>query len=281
MSIPKVLSVQDISCVGQCSMAVALPILSACGTEACPLPIALLSTHTGGYGQPHVCDLADEMAPIAAHWREAGIAFDVILCGYLGSTARLIRAARMLDGLLASGGKLIADPAMADHGKLYGGIDAGFVDAMKGFCAGAWCILPNITEACLLTDTEYREEYDEVWIGELMDKLEALGCANVVLTGVSYDPESTGVMTGGRAGRHYISHRLLPMRCFGTGDAFAAAFGGMIARGVPVREAVSLAADFTMTCVADTVAEWSKTLVFQRRLGKLAESVDRILLRET
>lgn len=280
MRIPKVLSVQDISCVGQCSLTVALPVLSACGVEACPLPTALLSTHTGGYGAPHVRDLTDDMPAVAAHWKEAGITFDVISCGYLGGTAQLIRTARILDGLLAPGGKLIFDPAMADHGKLYSGIDGGFVEAAKGFCAGAYCILPNVTEACLLTGTEYREDYDEAWIGGLMDKLEQLGSANVVLTGVSYDPDTTGVMLGGRAGRHYVSHQRLPESFFGTGDAFAAAFAGAAARRVPLKDAASFAAKFTLTCVADTVAEGSRNLVFQKRLGRLAELIDRILLRE-
>ena len=122
MKLPRVLSVQDLSCVGKCSLTVALPVLSACGVEVCALPTAVLSTHTG-FPDPHIRDLTDDLAPIAACWRREGIIFDAIATGYLGSIRQTQLLAELLPPLLKPGGKLVVDPAMADGGALYTGFD--------------------------------------------------------------------------------------------------------------------------------------------------------------
>ena len=119
MAIPRVLTVQDISCVGRCSMAVALPVLTACGVEACPLPTAVLSTHTGGFGKPVVQHLSVD--GMWRHWQENSITFDAILVGYLGSVSAVETAGKIINTMLAPDGISIVDPAMADHGKLYSG----------------------------------------------------------------------------------------------------------------------------------------------------------------
>lgn len=269
MALPRVLTVQDISCVGRCSMTVALPVLAACGVEACPLPTNLLSTHTGGFGAPHIADLTDHMAPIAAHWQQTGIRFDVISCGYLGSAEQMERVADMFDTLAAPGCMKIIDPAMADHGRLYSGFDDAFVAEMKKFCVKADWLLPNITEACLLTDTEYREDYDRAWVEELLNKLTGMGCKNVLLTGVSFEEDTTGVMANGE----YISHRRLPQSCHGTGDLFAAVFAGALAKGTDSTAAARLAAEFTLSCMEYTFRETDAPygIVFEPLLGALID----------
>lgn len=251
MNYPRILTVQDISCLGQCSLTVALPILSACGAECCVLPTAILSTHTGGLGKPHIRDLTGDMAPIAAHWQQQGMTFDVISSGYLGSVAQMERVSDLFDALAAPGCVKIIDPAMADHGRLYAGFDGAFVEAMKGFCGKADYLLPNITEACLLTGTEYRTDYDRGWVDGLLEQLTGLGCRNVVLTGVSFDEKTTGVMVNGT----YLSHRRLPQSCHGTGDIFAAAFAGALSRGKTAVEAADIAARFTLSCMELTLRE--------------------------
>ena len=131
MGYHRILTIQDISCVGQCSMTVALPVLSACGHETCVLPTALLSTHTGGFGTPKIVHFSDALGEIAQHWQKNGITFDTILTGYLGSVSAVRTAGEIMDTLLAPGGKRIVDPAMADHGKLYSGFDDAYVQAMS------------------------------------------------------------------------------------------------------------------------------------------------------
>ena len=154
MSYPKILTIQDISCVGQCSLTVALPILSAAGLETCILPSAVLSTHTAGFTGFTVRDLTEDIPAIAAHWKKENIAFDAVYTGYLGSTEQIAYVKEIFASLLKEGGLTIVDPAMADNGALYPAFDKAYVDAMKTLAFTADIILPNITEACFLTDTE-------------------------------------------------------------------------------------------------------------------------------
>ena len=136
MAYKKILTVQDISCVGQCSLTVALPILSAAGHETCILPSAVLSTHTAGFTGFTFRDLTADIPAIAAHWKREGISFDAIYTGYLGSAEQIAYVQEMLATLLAPGGVSIVDPAMADNGKLYPAFDAAFVEEMKKLVSG-------------------------------------------------------------------------------------------------------------------------------------------------
>ena len=151
MPYKKILTIQDISCVGQCSLTVALPILSACGMENCILPSAVLSTHTAGFSGFTVRDLTEDIPGIAAHWRKEGIAFDAIYTGYLGSTKQIEYIEDFFKTVAAPGCVKIVDPAMADHGKLYAGFDMAYAMAMAKLCKKADVILPNLTESCLMT----------------------------------------------------------------------------------------------------------------------------------
>ena len=151
MTYKRILTIQDISCVGQCSTTVAMPILSACGHETCILPTAILSTHTGGFSKPVVTNLVAGGDRMWRHWQQEGIRFDAILTGYLGSIAAVEVACDIAGALLAENGVLIVDPAMADHGKLYSGFDGEYVAAMEKLCRKADILLPNITEAAMLT----------------------------------------------------------------------------------------------------------------------------------
>ena len=254
MNQKRVLSVQDISCVGQCSMTVTMPVLSASAVETCILPTALLSTHTGGFGKVYFKDLSESIQPIADHWKRESIDFDCIHVGYLGANVQVDELARELPKLLAPAGMLAIDPVMGDHGRLYTGFDMSYVSAIRELCARGDMILPNITEACFLTGTPYREDYDSSWISDLLEKLSDLGANTVLLTGVSPKPGKTGVV--GRACGEYFEyyHEKLPGSCHGTGDLFAAAFIGACMRGVDRISAVKLSADFTCEAISLTKA---------------------------
>ena len=249
MSYPKILTIQDISCVGQCSLTVALPILSAAGIETCILPSAVLSTHTAGFTGFTVRDLTGDIPAIAAHWRREGISFDAIYTGYLGSSEQITYVRSIFDTLRKPGGLRIVDPAMADNGKLYPAFDAAYVEAMKTLVFGADIILPNITEACFLTGMEYRKSYDGVYIDNLLDRLSASGAKTVVLTGVGYAPERTGVAVRENGETRYYEHRKISKGCHGTGDVYASAFVGALGNGLGTYEAAVLAANYTVKCI--------------------------------
>ena len=255
MAYPKVLTIQDISCVGQCSLTVALPIISACGIETCVLPSAVLSTHTAGFSGYTFRDLTDDMPDIMNHWIKEGITFDAIYTGYLGSTKQIDYVADIFAATAADKCIKIVDPAMADNGNLYPGFDAEFVEAMKGLCGKADYILPNITEACFLTGVEYKTDYDKAYIDELLEKLMALGCSNVIFTGISYAEGKTGVVVMENGEYSYYEHDFLPNSCHGTGDIYASSFVGALVRGKSPYDAAKIAADYTVECIKATAEE--------------------------
>lgn len=255
MAYPKILTVQDISCVGQCSLTVALPIISACGIETCVLPSAVLSTHTAGFKGYTFRDLTDDMPAILNHWVNEGISFDAIYTGYLGSTQQISHVISIFDKVSSGSCVKIVDPAMADNGNLYPGFDAAFVDAMKVLCGKADYIVPNITEACFLTGMDYRESYDKAYIDELLNRLTALGCNNVIFTGISYEVGKTGVVVFENGKYTYYEHEKLPNSCHGTGDIYASAFVGALVRGKSAYDAAKIAADYTVECIRATAEE--------------------------
>ena len=252
MSYQKILTIQDISCVGQCSLTVALPILSACGLETAILPSAVLSTHTAGFTGFTFRDLTDDMPAIRDHWVKEGIRFAAVYTGYLGSTRQIDLVASIMDSCGAEGCLKIVDPAMADNGNLYPGFDSAFVEAMKGLCAKADFVVPNITEASFLTGLPYRETYNRAYIDSILQGLADLGCRNVILTGVSYREGFTGIVVWENGHYAYYEHEKLPNSCHGTGDIYASAFVGALVRGNSALKAAQIAAEYTMECIRQT-----------------------------
>lgn len=276
MNYPKILTIQDISCVGQCSLTVALPIISACGVETCVLPSAVLSTHTAGFSGYTFRDLTDDIPAIQAHWVKEGIAFDAIYTGYLGSTRQIGMVEDLLETAAGERCVRIVDPAMADNGKLYPGFGAEYVEAMKGLCAKADYILPNMTEACFLTGMPFRTDYDRKYIDEILDKLVYIGCKNIIFTGISYSEGKTGVVVFERGKYSYYEHELLPNSCHGTGDIYAAAFVGAFMRGKSAFEAAKTAADYTVECIKETAkldGHWYGA-AFEPVMAKLINAVN-------
>lgn len=272
----RILTIQDISCVGQCSLTVALPILSACGIETAALPSAVLSTHTGGFSGYTFRDLTDDMPAIAAHWRKEGIRFDAFYTGYLGSARQIGYVSDILSGAGKEGSVTVVDPAMADNGKLYAGFDGAFVEAMKGLAGRADYLLPNLTEACLLTGSAYRETWSEADMDALLRRLREVCPGTIVLTGVSRREGRTGVAVRAGEETQYYEHRKIARGCHGTGDVFASAFTGALLRGAVPLEAARIAADYTAACIEDTVGDESHWygVKFERSLPKLMRALE-------
>ncbi|MBQ9728339.1 MAG: pyridoxamine kinase [Clostridia bacterium] len=275
MEYKRILTIQDISCVGQCSLTVALPILSACGVETAVLPSAVLSTHTAGFSGFTFRDLTDDMPEIQKHWQKEGIAFDCIYTGYLGSTKQVGYVKNILDTMGKPNSVNVVDPAFADNGKLYPIFDDEYVAAMKTLCPSADILVPNITEACFLSGMPYRESYDEKYISELLAALCKLGCSKIVLTGVGYTPEKTGVVVYEDGKASYYEHRRIAKGFHGTGDVYASAFTGALMRGKTLFNAAKIAADFTVSCIEKTQGDPSHWygVKFELALGELIKAL--------
>ncbi len=250
----RIVTIQDISCVGKCSLTVALPIISAMGVECGIIPTAVLSTHT--MFKNFTCrDLTGEIEPIVEHWMNEGITFDAVYTGYLGSFEQIDIVSGVFEKLKKQGSLIIVDPAMADNGKLYPAFDESFARRMASLCAGADFVLPNITEACFMTGTEYRESCDIDYVKALMLALHEMGAKNVILTGVSFKEGKTGVMGyDGESGEFsYYCHDKHPHSYHGTGDIFSSTFVGAMMNGMDWRKAVMVAADYTAECIRVTI----------------------------
>lgn len=252
MSYKRILTIQDISCVGQCSLTVALPILSACGVETAILPSAVLSTHTAGFTGYTFRDLTGDMPAISDHWKKEQIQFEAIYTGYLGSREQISYIRKMFQELKTATGITVVDPAMADNGKLYPGFDDAYVEAMVALCADADYVVPNITEACFLTGMEFKTQYDRSYIDALLTALTEKGMSNVVLTGVSYAEGRTGVVVYEKSVYNYYEHEKLANSCHGTGDIYASALVGAMMRGKTTVQAAKIAADYTVDCIKET-----------------------------
>ena len=246
----RIVSIQDISCLGKCSLTVALPIISAMGVECAILPTAVLSTHT--MFQNFTCkDLTDQIGPIAAHWQQEKIRFDAIYTGYLASAEQAGDVCRFFDTFKTADNLIFVDPAMADNGKLYPAFGPDFPAQMAKVCAKADVIVPNITEASLLTGLPYRTEYDEGYIRDLIAALAALGPRYVAITGVSFEKGRLGVMSydqkTGESFTYFNEH--LPVSFHGTGDVFASTCVGGLMNGLDLGMALALAADYTVALI--------------------------------
>ena len=259
----RLLTIQDLSCVGQCSTTVALPLVSACGVECAVLPPAMLSNHTAaGFKGWSFCDLTVEMAKVEEKWVGQGIRFDAFYTGYvceqhIDPILSIMRTCAAPDAIR------IVDPAMADNGVLYRGFAADFPSKMARLCRGADYLLPNLTEAALLTGEDpvrfgsgsscpRKEDVERV-----IARLHGLGVKTVVLTGVSFDKVELGTaVSDGRTIKYDFNPRN-PRNSHGTGDVFASIFAGAVLRGKSADEAAALAADMVCASIEATdPAHW-------------------------
>ncbi len=255
MAYKRILTIQDISCLGQCSLTVALPIISACSHETCILPSAVLSTHTGGFSGYTVNDLSGDFPAIKDHWLKEGISFDAIYTGYLGSTKQIEYVCDIFDTLKRDDAKIIVDPAMADNGKLYWGFDEEYVKGMAYLCSKADVILPNITEACFMTGVEYREEYDKSFIDMLISKLSEICSGTIIITGATYGDSKVHVVIDRNGEQTEYVHKRVDQNFHGTGDVFSSSFVGAYMQGKTIEDAVQIASDYTVACIENTIGD--------------------------
>ena len=274
----RIITIQDISCVGKCSLTVALPIISAMGIECAVLPTSVLSTHTM-FKNFTFRDLTDDIAAIAAHWKAEKIGFDAIYTGYLGSFEQLKLISGFIDEFRTPENLVFIDPVMADNGKLYPGFTPEFAHAMAQLCAKADVIVPNLTEAAFLLDLPYKSNgYTETYIKDLLKRLAELGAKNTVLTGISFSPNELGVMGYNAEKDEFFDyfHRRIHVSFHGTGDIFSSTAAGALVRGLSLEKALALAADYTVACIARTMESPDHVqygVEFERMIPMLVERI--------
>lgn len=246
--IPRIAVVQDLSCIGRCSLGVAMSVLPAMGLEVAALPTALLSTHTAFEGFTFV-DLSPEMERIMAHWKALQMRFDAIYIGYLGSIRLIELTERFIDTFRMPQTRVILDPAFGDNGALYAGFDGTYVARLRELCRHADVILPNVTEACALLELPWEDStactqrlVQRAW--ELLDGR----LRNVLITSCRFSEGWTGLICAGDDGFVY-PHERVALSCHGSGDLFASVFAGLMTLGRSLPESARTAADFTRDCI--------------------------------
>lgn len=262
----RIATVQDISCLGKCSLTVALPIISAMGVECAIVPTAVLSTHTMFQGFTF-CDLTGEIEKISAHWKREGFAFDALYTGYLGSLEQIDLMKKFFADFKNANTLCVVDPCMADDGKLYPGFTETFAKKMASLVAIADVALPNLTEASFLLSMPYKKtgEYDEEYVKKILLSISELGAKKVVLKGVQFtsDQETVKNVAGKIGIASYDSetkkfawyfHTKQPELFHGTGDIFASVFTGSMMRGLSFEKSYALAGDFVERAIAETLS---------------------------
>lgn len=249
----RIVTIQDISCVGKCSLTVALPIISAMEIETAVIPTAVLSTHTA-FKNFTYRDLTGDLPKIAKHWKQEKFNFDGIYTGYLGSIEQIDILKEFFKQFKTPDNFIFIDPVMADNGKLYAGFDANFVKEMKKLCKMADIIVPNLTEASYILEKEYKEIYSEQEIKDILIELSNLGPKYVVLTGVSFKDNKLGVMSYNKETNEFFTYfkEKIPAKYHGTGDIFASTLVGAITNNNTLEEGLKIAVDYVWETINDT-----------------------------
>jgi pyridoxine kinase len=273
----RIVTIQDISCVGKCSLTVALPIISAMGIETAAIPTAVLSTHTA-FKNFTYRDLTGDLPKIAKHWKQEKFDFDGIYTGYLGSIEQIDMLKEFFKQFKTSNNFVFIDPVMADNGKLYAGFDEKFVKEMKELCKMADIIVPNLTEASYMLEKEYKENYSEQEIKDMLIELSFLGPKYVVLTGVSFNENKLGVMSYNKETNKFFTYfkEKVPAKYHGTGDIFASTLVGAITNRNTLEEGLKVAVDYVWETINDTYKTNKKDVYGVNFETKIPYLIDRI-----
>lgn len=252
----RVAAIHDVSCVGRCSLTVALPIISAAGFDTSVLPTAILSTHTGGFEGFTYRDLTEDIKPITDHWQSLNIKFDALYSGFLGSFAQIDLVADLFKTFRSEGTLVMVDPVMADNGVLYSIYSPEMAKGMAKLCALADIVVPNLTEAAFILDEEYiGENYSPEYIETTLRKLSSLGAKKVVLTGVSFEKDKLGAAAYDSEldKISYAFNDKIEGYFHGTGDVFGSTLLSALLHDLPLEEATQIAVDYTHKCITLTV----------------------------
>ena len=252
----KVIVANDLVGLGKVALTSSLPIMSACQTEVLPLPTVLLSSHTGDFNNIYVRDLTDDLKGFCKQWEYLDFKVDGLVSGYFKSEEEL-----KLVGQLARDKELplFVDPIMADNGRLYQGFDRHYVEAMKDFCQQADVIIPNLTEAALLTDTPYLEagSYDKVTVEKLLRDLAKLGTRKVIVTGISFETDKIGLAYFDKETNEtaYLMRKSYQSHFYGSGDLLTAILSAGYFYNLDLLKVCDLALDVMDRVLSSTLSD--------------------------
>jgi pyridoxine kinase len=274
--VPRTAAIHDLSGFGRASLTVIIPVLSTMGIQVCPLPTAVLSTHTGGFQDYRFVDLSDHMRSMIEHWRSLDLSFDAIYSGFLGSSEQIEIVAGFIDSFSRQEQLVLIDPVMGDEGKPYGPIRPELIRGMRGLIEHAKVITPNFTEGCFLLEREYRLKIGPGELKQWLIRLSDFGPSTVILTSVPLDPagHSTSVVAYDREdGRFWkVDCSFVPAYYPGTGDAFASVILGSLLQGDSLPSALDRAVQFVTLAIKASFGydlPRREGVVLERVLGNL------------
>ncbi|GIM29352.1 pyridoxal kinase [Clostridium polyendosporum] len=272
--VKKVAVINDLCGYGRAALTSIIPILSVMGTQVCPIPTAVLSSHTGGFGVPAICDLTKFIPKYMNHWKSLSIKFDCIYSGYLSSLEQGILVHDFINEFKTKDTIVVIDPVLGDNGSLYKGMNNEMISKMKDLIKAADIITPNITEAAFLLDKRVKGDMniEEVvlWCKELSD----LGPSQVIITSAVINEGTIYVVGYDKiAGSIFVMPRkYIPKSFPGTGDAFTSVLIGSILRGEPLLESINNGCKFIEMVIKETIrlnSDSREGIVFEGFLSKL------------
>ncbi|MFV0423483.1 pyridoxamine kinase [Oleidesulfovibrio sp.] len=246
--VPRVAAIHDLSGFGRTSLTVAMPVLSSMGIQVCPLPTAVLSTHTSGFENFSFVDLTAEMHRILDHWQALNLKFDAVYSGFLGSPEQVDIVARCIDMFRTPEGIAVVDPVMGDNGEIEPTMTMEMVHRMRLLVTKADIITPNFTEAAFLLDEEYCTEISQKEVKEWLRRLTAMGPSIAIITSVPVeaDDRRSAVMAYNRKHDRFwkMECPYIPAHYPGTGDTFASVVTGSLLQGDSLPIAMDRAVQF-------------------------------------
>ena len=273
-TIPKIAAVNGIVGFGKSSLAVTVPVISAMGIQCCPVPTALFSNHPG-FPQFYKKDLSNELPDYLDYWKKLDLTFDGILSGFLSSLKQIETVKRLITEFSTENTKVIIDPVMGDNGRLYSVYTKEMCDAMKELVRYAHILTPNLTEACILTDTPY---HDGDWTNEelhtLLNRLKKFPAAQIVVSGISSEDCLVNLIYDKNHGTTIQKQKKAGKERSGTGDVFAAIIASNAVRGIPFEESVTMASGFIREAIIFTEENnipSTDGVYFEPLLGKLSK----------
>lgn len=249
---PKVALINDFSGYGRCSVTVALPIISQMRVQCCPVLTSVFSNHTG-YPSFYFDDYTEKMPAYIDQWKKLGLHFECIATGFLGSARQIQIVWDFIRDFKEEQTQILVDPVMGDHGHAYQTFTPDMCSRMKQLAACADILTPNLTEACILTDTPW---HDGHWRTEelerICDLLLAMGPSKIVITGVSMGSCIGNVVCEAGSTPVIVRRRRVGRERSGTGDIFSAILAADCANRVDFQTSVRKASAFVQRCIAVT-----------------------------
>lgn len=249
----KIAAINDLSGYGRCALTVTIPIISHMKIQCCPVPTSILSNHTG-YEEYFFDDYSGRLPEYLSMWKKLGLTFDGIMSGFLGSKEQIGMVEDFIREFATELTKVVIDPVMGDHGTIAGTYTEEMCIEMRRLVSHADIITPNLTEACKLSDTPYKEKgWKKKELLEVADKLERMGPRKIVITGIPQGEFIANfVYEAGRAAHFIKTHKVGDERC-GTGDLFAAIIAADAVNGVPFQTSVKKASSFVKKCMQKSI----------------------------